>query len=159
MAVTLGLLGNSHQFKSFSFLNEVRFRDPKQNKAQHFESAAIWEVGPTKFKSLDADVREQDVELVKYIPQNFLEQICNETENKSETDFDSELKKVIFSHVHTSDRLGQDSLDALLSYKTSETYDFLSGLRAELEKINIDIAECERKLSKMPGSRQNSSTM
>ncbi len=85
----------------------------------------------------------QEIELVKYIPQNFLEQICNETESKQETDFDKELKKIIFSHVPPSDRLGQDSLDSLLSYKTSESFELIRVLRVELERINAEVAHCE----------------
>ena len=147
LADTIGLLGNSHQDKAFSFLNEKRFRDPRQNKAKQFESAIQWESGPGKFKRLDSSVGPQEVELVKYIPQNFLEQICNETENKQETDFDQELKKVIFSHVRSSDRLEHDTLDSLLTYKTSETYQLIKTLRSELELLNCQIADFEDRLA------------
>ena len=147
LADTIGLLGSSHQEMSFSFLNGARFRDQRQNKAKHFEAALTWESGRDKFRNLDEHVGHQEVELVKYIPQNFLEQVCNETENKEETDFDRELKKVIFSHVPNADRLGEDSLDSLLSYRTTETYDLIKALRAELEKINTKIVDCEGKLT------------
>ena len=143
LADTIGLLGNSHQQQSFSFLNSARFRDPKQNKAKYFEAALVWESRQGKFRSLDANVGAQEIELVKYIPQNFLEQICNETESKQETDFDKELKKIIFSHVPPSDRLSQDSLDSLLSYKTSESFELIRVLRVELERINAEVAHCE----------------
>lgn len=146
LADSIGLLGNSHQEKSFSFLNATRFRDPRQNKAKHFEAALTWETGPKKFKGLDSNVGDQEVELVKYIPQNFLEQICNETEAKAETDFDRELKKVIFSHIPTEDRVGQDSLDSLLSYKTAETYGLIRVLRTELAILNAQIADYEDRL-------------
>jgi ABC-type lipoprotein export system ATPase subunit len=147
LADTIGLVGNCQQHKSFSFLSETRFRDPKENKAKYFEAALTWESGQGKFKNLDANVGAQDVESVKYIPQNFLEQICNETENKQETDFDRELKQVIFSHVRTDDRLGQDSLDSLLLYKTGESYELIKVLRVELEKINAAISDCEDRLA------------
>jgi ABC-type lipoprotein export system ATPase subunit len=147
LADTIGLLGNSHQDKFFSFLNETRFRDPKQDKAKHFEAYINWESAPGKMKTLDMAVSPQDIELVKYIPQNFLERICNDSENKEETDFDKELKKVIFSHVPEEEHLGQDSLDSLLSYKTSETYELINALRNELQKINSNIVTCEEKLS------------
>lgn len=143
LADTIGLLGNSHQDKSFSFLSEARFRDPKDNKARQFEAFLTWESGPGKTKSLDARVGQQEVELVKYIPQNFLELICNETETKRETDFDKELKKVIFSHVPEEERLSQDSLDSLLTFKTGETYQFIEALRDDLQKINLGIVRLE----------------
>ena len=147
LADTIGLLGNSHQANAFSFLNERRFRDPKRNKAKQFEASLCWESGPGKFRNLAADVGTEETEFVKYIPQNFLERICNETEQKNETDFDKELKKVIFSHVRPTERLGQDSLDALLAYKTVESYEFIRSLRAELEAINAQIADCEDRLT------------
>lgn len=146
LADTIGLLGNTHQDRSFSFLNERRFRDPRENKAKHFEALLTWESGKGKFKGLDASVSPQEFELVKYIPQNFLEQICNETEVRTETDFDKELKKVIFSHVSKADQLGQDSLDSLLSYKTVESFELIDALRAELGLINARIADSEDRL-------------
>ncbi|MGI0086275.1 MAG: TrlF family AAA-like ATPase, partial [Nitrososphaerales archaeon] len=45
LADAIGLVGNCQQHKSFSFLNETRFRDPKQHKAKYFEAALRWESG------------------------------------------------------------------------------------------------------------------
>ncbi|MCX6339305.1 MAG: hypothetical protein NTX71_05225 [Candidatus Aureabacteria bacterium] len=45
LADILGLLGNTHRYSSFSFLKDDRFRDPKNNKAKHFEALLKPEIG------------------------------------------------------------------------------------------------------------------
>jgi ABC-type lipoprotein export system ATPase subunit len=147
LADTIGLLGKSHQWSSFSFLNEDRFRDPRQNKARHFEAALRWESGTGKFVNLAENSGTEDIELVKYIPQHFLESICNTKDGSSEGDFDEELKKIIFSHVPAADRLGHDSLDELIAYKVGETQRLITDLRHELEITNGQIAHLEDTLS------------
>jgi len=60
-----------------------------------------------------------------------------------ESRFDEELKSVIFSHVGPSERLGADSLDEIVEYKTQETYDAIGFLRKELSEVNKEIAAPE----------------
>jgi hypothetical protein len=143
---TIGLLGNSRQEKQFGFLNSKRFREPRDNKSEDYSATLIWEDGPPETKGLDEKVDRLAVERVKYIPQDFLEDICNPAEGGQETDFDRELKSVIFSHVLDSDRLGQDSLDALISYKSQEKEKELVLMREELSNINRQIVELEGKI-------------
>ncbi len=143
----IGLLANSKQYKSFTFLTEKHFRHPKDNKAKHFDATLTWESGSSISKGLDEAVDEQQPELVKYIPQNFLENICNEIGKVEESDFDKELKKVIFSHVDVSERLEKSSLDELINYRTSEAIHKMTILRQELHKINEAIVQLEEKSS------------
>jgi len=145
---TIGLLGNSRNERHFSFLHKDRFREPKDNKARLYQATLAWESGSTLTRRLDEQVSGTSVELVKYIPQHFLETVCNEIKLAAETDFDRELKGVIFSHVETADRLGKDSLDALLAYKTEETNAAIDILKAELSQINKEIADLEAKSTK-----------
>ncbi len=147
LADTIGLLGNSQQYRYFSFLNQSRFRDPKQNKAKEFEARISWASGDGKPKNLDANISASEVELVKYIPQNFLEEICNKPDRERDRDFDLELQKVIFSHIPPAERLDQSSLEALLSFKTVQTVERIRSLRVELENLNALIAHNEDKLS------------
>ena len=81
------------------------------------------------------------IERVKYIPQDFFEVICNELAEGEEGDFDKELRDVIFSHVSDMERLGTYSLDELLSYKTRETNEAIEYLRDDLSNVNEEIAE------------------
>jgi ABC-type lipoprotein export system ATPase subunit len=143
----IGLLGNTAQNGHFSFLNQDKFRQPRNNKAKHFSATLTWEDGSSSSASLADSVDPESLELVGYIPQNYLEVICNEIQS-SESRFDKELKSVIFSHVDEAERLGADTLDELLKFLTEQTHARLKQLRDELSAVNQKIIELERRGSK-----------
>lgn len=142
----IGLLGNTALHSHFSFLNEAKFRQPRNNKAKHFRATLTWEDGSSMAASLADPVSGKSVELVGYIPQNYLEVICNEIQT-SNNQFDKELKSVIFSHVEDAKRLGADSLDELLGFLTEQTYGRIKQLRDDLSGINESIIQFERRCS------------
>jgi ABC-type lipoprotein export system ATPase subunit len=141
----IGLLGNTKQHNEFTFLSSDSFRQVKDNKAKHFQATLTWESGVPVTKGLEELVDERQPELVKYIPQNFLEKICTQIGRLEETEFDRELKKVIFSHVVAADRLNKTSLDELLAYKTSEAMAKIELLKQELRQLNEGIVLLEEK--------------
>jgi hypothetical protein len=47
---------------------------------------------------------------VTYLPQSYLETLCNELGDGGSETFDAELRKIIYSHVPVEDQLGQPSL-------------------------------------------------
>lgn len=141
----IGLLGNTKQYDSLTFLSENNFRNPKNNKAEHFNGTLTWESDSETSKNLNKSIDETYPELVTYIPQHFLESICNEIVGMEETNFDKQLKKVIFSHVSSADRLGKSSLDELIIYKTSEANEKIEILKQELHRINEEIVMFEGK--------------
>ncbi len=147
LADILGLLGESRQSDSFSFLSEEKFREPKTNKAAQFGATLTWLAGATKSKLLADDVDPSEVETIKYIPQNHLELICNEIRAGAGGRFDQELKGVIFSHVPVSDRLGTDSLDDLIRFRTKEREDAIAQVARELREINQRAIDVEAKAS------------
>ena len=140
---TIGLLSNTKQHRDFTFLSDDNFRNVKDNKAKHFEAALTWKSETTTQKGLDETVDEQQPELVKYIPQNFLEKICTQIGKIEESDFDRELKKVIFSHVAIPERMGKASLDELITYKTSEAIAKSRILKQALHDLNMEIVLLE----------------
>lgn len=142
---TIGLLCNSKQHQDFTFLSSKNFKQSKDNKAKYFMATLTWESGASITKGLEEQVDEHQPELVKYIPQNFLEKICTQLGNIEESDFDRELKKVIFSHVEPADRLGKTNLDDLITYKTSEAYSKIQILKQQLFQINDEIVALEEK--------------
>lgn len=139
LADVLGLLGHTRHSSAFSFLNETKFKQKKNNKAKHFEAQLRWASGNASTKTLDAEVNEAEVETVQYIPQNFLETVCNELSDGSGRLLDAQLKSVIFSHVPEEDRLGHDSLDSLIQFTTSQANKSLKLLREDLSSINSEI--------------------
>lgn len=140
---SIGLLSNTKQHGDLTFLSDKNFRQPKDNKARHFQATLKWASETVVTKGLDELVDEHQPELVKYIPQNFLEKICTQLGRIEESDFDRELKKVIFSHVGIAERLGKASLDELVAYKTSEATAKIRILKQELHSINEEVVALE----------------
>jgi ABC-type lipoprotein export system ATPase subunit len=141
----IGLLANTRQHENFTFLSPANFRQPRDNKAKHFSSTLTLESGDSFVKGLEEPVDDHNPELVKYIPQNFLEKICTQLGNIDESEFDHEIKKVIFSHVEDPYTLGQTTLDGLIAYKSSEASVRIDLLKGELHKINEQIVALEEK--------------
>ena len=148
LADILGLLGNTPRFKSFSFLRADRFRDPKGNKAKQFQAELIWLDGKKEGPVLlDSNPSPESIEKIKYIPQNYLEEICNEIELGKGSRFYTELQDVIFSHVPDAERLGFTSLDELLDHRSKETNQAIDLLVKELFDLNQHIVVMEERLS------------
>jgi hypothetical protein len=147
LAESIGLLGNTAQHGHFSFLHVDKFRQPKNNKARHFECRLDWENGHFCERLLSDSVDSETPESVGYIPQHYLEGICNEIQ-APDSRFDRELKSVIFSHVDSAERLGAESLEELLKFRTEQTHARIDQLRLELSEINAKIVQLERQGSK-----------
>jgi len=143
LADVIGLLGSTRNQSHFSFLNASRFCQSKNNLGRCFMATATWQSGATVQKRLDAQTLRTEVELVKYIPQNFLEDICGELKDSTDTQFDIELRAVIFSHVNTADQLSFKSLDDLIKYKTGECEDRVRYIVNDLSSVNSQIIALE----------------
>jgi hypothetical protein len=141
----LGLLANTRQHENFTFLSSANFRQIRDNKAKYFNATLTLESGDSFVKGLEETVDENKPELVKYIPQNFLEEICTQLGNIEESEFDHEIKKVIFSHVEEPYTLGQSTLDDLITFKSTEASERINLLKAELHKINEQVVALEEK--------------
>ena len=146
LADTLALAGNTHcDPKYFSFLKPKRFCERNGRLAKQFEVRAQWEDGKENVTSLDAKPDTNNVERVKYIPQTYLEKVCTETEPDQASDFQRELRKVIFSHINDAERLGKESLDELIEYRTEELTKQLDIHRQEILRLNADLVRLETK--------------
>ena len=142
----VGLVGNSYN-DNYSFLTKSKFRNPLPfNKASNVEAKIIWVDGSEDgYTNLNSVVDFNKVEKVKYIPQNFLETLCA---NEDEQGFEEEIKKIIFSHTASTDRLGFTNLDELINYKTEIINKELGNIKGELDVANKKIIQLERKSSK-----------
>ncbi len=146
LADVLGLLGDCHAGRSFSFLNPDRFLKPRQRLGAMFTATVKWNSGSTTARALDEIVDQTAPELVKYIPQKYLEEICTEvatSNDKDDSGFSGELKDVIFSHVPKAERLDHETLAALLRYLTSETEDRIRLVLQQLLDQDAAIVELE----------------
>lgn len=144
MADIAGLAGDTRNFKSFSFLNDRRFRNPRNRLASHFIGALGWHDGNESVRQLDQDPPETSIERVKYLPQSYLETLCNELGEGGSSTFDTELRKIIYTHVPEEDRLGYNSMDELLNFKVAEIESAREQILKEISKTNADILLTEK---------------
>lgn len=129
---TLGLLGSTKHADSFSFLSKDRFRHPTGGHAVHFEATVEWESGEKITKCLADAIKAEEVERVKYLPQDHVEKVCNELVELDEEGFEQELKSVIFSHVPEAQRLGHATLDDLVQFQAGEKQKRIDSLIKQL---------------------------
>ncbi len=143
----IALAGDTKNHTSFSFLNSNRFRNPKAKLAQNYVGTLTWQDGTTSTRHLDQDPPPSSVERVKYLPQSYLDTLCNELGDGGSATFDTELRKIIYSHVPEEDRLGQPSMDALLEFKVSEINEAKYSVFRELSKVNSQILLTQKRLT------------
>jgi len=143
LADIISLCGDSKiDPKDYSFLTNQKFR--KRRLAKDYKSTIEWQDGKKAQKILDSDVDiATSVERVKYLPQQYVETICNE-EGVSIL-FQQEIDKVIFSYVPEENKLGANNLSELISTKTESVNTSINELHNELNKINTRIIANEEK--------------
>jgi len=132
----LGLLGATKNGDAFSFLSKGRFRHPSGGLAEHFDATIEWESGDILTKCLADAVKSEEVERLKYLPQDHVENVCNELAGLGEDGFEKELKAVIFSHVPEAERLGHSNLDDLVLFQTGEKQKRIDSLLKQLREIS-----------------------
>lgn len=143
LADVLGLLGNCPHEESFSFLQEDQFRHPKDNKAENFDATLTWHSGTTTRKNLNDRYDPSSIESIQYIPQFHLDAICDELKGGKEGRFNEELKQVIFSRVPNEGRLGKETLDKLIEFRTIESQDRVRTILEELRKAATEVVSLE----------------
>jgi energy-coupling factor transporter ATP-binding protein EcfA2 len=140
---TLGLAGATKNAEAFSFLSPKRFRHPTGGFAQHFEATIEWHSGEKTTRCLADPIKPEEVERIKYLPQDHIERVCNELVQIGEEGFERELKSVIFSHVPDSQRLGHSTLDDLVRFQTDEKQKRIDSLLKQLREATRSRATLE----------------
>lgn len=144
----ISLIGKTTNYDNFSFLSDDKFRNPQDNKSLHYEASLEWEDGSIDGPiNLSENPDSHEYEKVKYLPQNFIEDLCNPITKEETEKFEKELKEVIFSWVPESERLNQSSLDGIIQYKSEVTEEEIRDLRVKINDLNEDILDIENKLT------------
>jgi len=139
----LGLLGNSKNERYFSFLNSERFRKSPENLSQYFEAKLTWLDGCIDERCLSIKSDLTEVEKVKYLPQKYIENVCNDLGSG----FEQEINKMVFSYLPENEKLMKSSFDDLVNYLCQGIEDEIQSYKNDLEKINKKIIELEDKQS------------
>lgn len=145
LADILALAGNSHCTK-MEFLNDRRFRHG-DNKAKQFTATIEWVDGDSNDILLNHNPDLQKPERVRYLPQHFIEDLCNEIAAGNETEFGKELRKVIFSHVPEENQLKMGTLDDLLEYLNKAHKKAIQQVQQNLHTLNETIIRNETEIS------------
>jgi ABC-type lipoprotein export system ATPase subunit len=141
----IGLLGESRQETHFSFLsNKPKNKKFKQTGyAENFVGELLWLNSTSTKKFLSDDVDKTKPEAVRYLPQNYFEELTNDIEIRA---FRREIENVVFSHVDEINRLGCSSFEELQILKTQQNTQATSSFKTNLSEINIEIIRLENEI-------------
>lgn len=133
----IALAGNSSRNKEFAFLTAARFLSPTSKKtAREYYSELEWATGTTRRVQLHDEHDKSAPVSVEYLPQAFVERVCNTDPVTGEADeFERELRVVLFTHISEEERSGQKTFDALLAQKTRALQGDVERLRDDLRAI------------------------
>jgi len=146
LADVIATLGNSRQSRHFSFLKRDRFLGKTGEPARHFTGTLTWCDDSTEARPLNELPSEEKAELVRYIPQHYFEELCNEHVSGKSDAFEKELRSVIFSHASEGMRLGALDFDQLTEQQEQSLRNRLSEYRKELASANASIVRIEEQL-------------
>lgn len=155
LADVIATLGNSKQSRHFSFLRKERFLGKAGEPARHFTGTLTWRDESTEARPLNELPSEEKPELVRYIPQGYFEELCNEHVSGKSNAFEKELRAVIFSHTSEEMRLGALDFDQLTEQQEQSLRNRLGEYRKVLSSINADIVRIEEQLQPIELERLN----
>ncbi len=145
LADIIALAGNTH-CKDMEFLNDNRFRHSGA-KAKHFRATLVWSDGSANAVTLSDNANTLEPERIRYLPQHYIEKLCNEIAAGNHTEFARELKKVIFSHVPEEKQLGHCALDELLEYQVAPHRKSIALIQQKIAVTNENIFRNEDEIS------------
>ena len=124
-----------------SFLNQTRFRKQPKNYANDYISTICWKDGHTETLSLATEEYDSVIENAQYLPQKYIEEVCNDIENT----FQNEIDKVIFSYVDKTERGNSKNLQELVSAKSKTLVISIQKIKDEIDAVNKKIIQLEDK--------------
>ncbi|MBN8876466.1 MAG: AAA family ATPase [Sphingobacteriales bacterium] len=140
VADILALLGNAHvEAEHFSFLHTEKFC--QRGYADQFQGTLKWLDNSTYTRTLNSKIDLSSVERVKYLPQSYLEKLCNNEDGR----FQQEINKVVFSRLDDVEKLGKKTFDELIEYKSQLISQKISELKNTIEIVNKGITALEQK--------------
>lgn len=137
----IGHLCCCNTMENASFLNDKRFRKSPKMYANDYSATLTWFDGETRTDSLAASRNDGAIEDAQYLPQKYIEDVCNDFGDI----FQKEIDKVIFSYVDKAERGDAQNLDGLVQLKSKPLEIRFQDERVNLENINNRIIWLERK--------------
>ncbi|MEQ1670872.1 MAG: TrlF family AAA-like ATPase, partial [Hyphomicrobium sp.] len=142
LADAIALAGNAHS-ERLSFLTSERFRRPP-NRSGHYQATLTWLSGEADTVSLGSDYVPGKPERLRYLPQDYIEEICNSLDATVDSPFERALRQVIFLHLSTETRRQSEDLAAVIDRLDADVGEKLRHLRSELHALNRRIIALEQ---------------
>lgn len=142
LADIIGHAGNTHNVK-FSFLSEERFNQKPDYLGKEYTVKVKWKNGVEEEKQLFPINNQELVEKVKYLPQRYIEFICNDLSDG----FNAEIERLIFDYLPREEKLQKSSLNELMRYITDSIEKDITSVKSELQSINKEIIQNEDKIT------------
>lgn len=137
----IGLLCKCKTMGNASFLNDTRFRKKPKCYAKDYKATIEWQDGHIESKSLMEAVDASAIEDAQYLPQKYIEDVCNDIGDK----FQEEIDKVVFSYVDVTERGAATNLKELIEIKSQALFVERDQILSLLKNANKLIIELEEK--------------
>lgn len=137
----VGQLCKCNTMQYASFLNENRFRKMPKNFANDYVATIKWKDGHEEKIRLTESSFDTTIEDAQYLPQKFIEEVCNDMDNV----FQQEIDRVIFSYVDKTERGNATNLHELVENRARSINMEIEHIRNEIAKINESIIKLEKK--------------
>lgn len=140
LADIIGYMADSKNMAKASFLTNNRFKKEDKKYADDYQGKLFWKDGRVVEKNTLND-EIQNTQSVEYLPQKFIEELCNELNDK----FQEEIDKVIFSYIDISEKNNCTNLSELIANKTTDIDYKIKKYRSDIDGINEKIINLENK--------------
>lgn len=141
IADIIALCCNFQDHNNFSFLKKGKFRDGRL--APNFEAVIKFDSGTWLKKNLNDNAISSASCLVKYLPQGYFEDLCNDFQKVEQ--FRKEIESVVFQYIDDTQKLGKSSFQELINEKTRVVNESITNLKVFIELINKEIISLEKK--------------
>ena len=136
----LGHLCKSSNMITASFLSNERFRKLPEKKADDYVAQIQWCDGKVESDiSLGSIIRDATIEEAQYLPQKYIESVCNDLSDE----FQKEIDQVIFSYVDVTERGDATNLYELIENKSRAIQANITEIKNNLDICNKEIIRLE----------------
>lgn len=136
----IGHLCKASYMNLASFLNEDRFQKPPEKKADDYIAKIEWCDGKEEEGiSLGTIKRETTLEEAQYLPQKYIESVCNDLSRE----FQDQIDKVIFSYVDSAEKGDATNLNELIENKSKSIQIRIAEIKNQIDICNRDIIRLE----------------
>lgn len=139
----IGLLCKCTTMHKAAFLNDKRFRKAPNHYAADYLATVTWGDGHTSDITLDVDDFGTSIEDAQYLPQQYIEDICNDMGSQ----FQTEIDNVIFSYVDATERGSATNLKELVDNRSSTIGIQIEGIKRNISTVNALLIRLENKMT------------